>query len=104
MLNVVLLSVVAPAQAILMFASKAGAYLSEAPPKWSTLGQAPHLTHDRLTRLERLARDKLSSLFDPFVNYKLKKVISLTLVHEKIYKLNEIEITLTLFRIMISFR
>jgi hypothetical protein len=38
MLSVVMLSVVAPEQPILMFGSKAGAYLSEAPTKWSTLG------------------------------------------------------------------
>ncbi len=46
----------------LMFAVKAGAYLSKAPFRCSTLGQDPGLTHKHQTRLERLASDKHSSL------------------------------------------
>ncbi len=52
---------------------KAGAYPSEAPFKCSTLGQAPGLAHEHSTRLERLAKDKHSSLLRKSVNYVRKK-------------------------------
>ncbi len=39
----------------------------------SPLGQALGLTHKHLTRLERLARDKPSSLLRIFINYGRKK-------------------------------
>jgi len=45
-----------------MFAGKAGAYPSEAPFRFSTLGEAPGLAQRQETRLERLARDKHSQL------------------------------------------
>ncbi len=47
-----------PFQPSLMFAVKAGAYLTEAPFRCSTLGQAPDLTHKHQTRLERLAKQE----------------------------------------------
>ncbi len=49
-----------PFQPSLVFASKARAYLSEAPFTYSTLeyGYAPSLTNKHKTRLERLAREK----------------------------------------------
>ncbi len=40
----------------------------------STLGQAPGLTHKHQTRLERLAKDKHSTLFKKFVTYGRKKI------------------------------
>ncbi len=49
-----------------MFASKAGAYPSEAP-----FESAPGLTHKHCTRLERLVRVKHSSLLQKFkVGYR----------------------------------
>ena len=39
------------------------------PGRCSSLGQAPGLTHKHQTRLERLARDKHSSLLQKSVNY-----------------------------------
>ncbi len=39
----------------------------------SSLGYAPGLAHKHQTRLERLARDKHSSLLRSFTNYRLKK-------------------------------
>ncbi len=50
-----------------MFAGKAGAYLSEAPFRCSTLGLAPGLTQ---TKQERLARDKQAGSLRKFVNYR----------------------------------
>ncbi len=47
-----------PLQPSLVFAGKAGAYPSEAPFRYSTLGQATGLTYKHQTRLKRLARDK----------------------------------------------
>jgi hypothetical protein len=52
-----------------MFVSKAGAYPNEAPFRCSTLGHAPGLTNNH-TMLERLAREKHSSLLQTFRNYK----------------------------------
>ncbi len=54
----------------------AGAYPSEAPFRCSTLGQAPGLTDKHYTRLERLAKDKHSSLLRKSVNYGHKKFYS----------------------------
>jgi hypothetical protein len=47
----------------LILAGKAEAYVSEALFRYSTLGQAPSLTHKLYTRLEMLGGDKHSSLF-----------------------------------------
>ncbi len=43
----------------------------------STLGQAPGLTHKHQNRLERLGKDKHSSLVRKFVNYGRKKFYSI---------------------------
>jgi hypothetical protein len=58
-----------------MFADKAEAYLREAPFKCSTLGQTPGLTPKHKARLERLSRDKRSSLLQKIVTYGHKKVL-----------------------------
>jgi hypothetical protein len=50
-----------------------GVYPSEAPFRFSCLGYSPGLTHKYLTRLEKLARDKHSSLLQKSVNYDHKK-------------------------------
>jgi hypothetical protein len=55
-----------------MFSSKAVAYTSKAPFRRFTLELAP-CTHKHATRLERLARDKHSSLLRKFVIYGRKK-------------------------------
>ncbi len=47
--------------------------MNEVPCRCSTLGQASRLTRKHQTRLERLARDKLSSLLRRSVNYGQKK-------------------------------
>jgi hypothetical protein len=47
---------------VLMSVGKAGAYPSEAPFSCSILELAPGLTHKHRIRLERLARDKRSSV------------------------------------------
>ncbi len=52
------------------------AYPSEAPFRCSTPGQAPGLTRTHQTRLERLARDKHSSLLQRSVNYGRKRFYS----------------------------
>ena len=52
---------------------QAGAYLSEAPFRCSTLGQARSHTHKHQTRLKRLPRDKHSSLLGKSVNYGRNK-------------------------------
>ncbi len=62
-------------QRSLMFPSKAGAYLSEASFRDSTLGQAPGLIHQHYTGLERPARNQHSSLFCPFVSQEENKVL-----------------------------
>ncbi len=60
-----------------MFVSKAGAYLSG--PSFSDffLEQSTRLARRHLTRLEKLARDKRSSLLRRFVNYVLKFFMTL---------------------------
>jgi hypothetical protein len=60
-------------QPSLMFAGKAGAYPCEAHFRCSTLGYAPGLTHKHKTRLQRLARDKYSSLLSKGVTNNRKK-------------------------------
>ncbi len=55
------------------FEGKAGAYPSETPLRCTTLGWASSLTHNQMTRLERLARDKHFSLLRKFVIYGRKK-------------------------------
>ncbi len=54
--------------ACVLIVGKAGTYLSEALSRCSTLEQAPGLTHNHQTRLERLARNKQSHLLRKFVN------------------------------------
>jgi hypothetical protein len=49
---------VRPFQPSLMFASRAGAYPSEAPFTGSTLGYSPGLIHKHLTRLGRPTWEK----------------------------------------------
>ncbi len=46
--------------------------MSEAPFRYSTLGQAPGLTHKHQPMLERLAGDKHSSLLRKSINYGRK--------------------------------
>jgi hypothetical protein len=55
-----------------MFARYMGAYSSETTFTCSTLGYATGLTHKHQTRLERLAKDKHSSLLRTLVNYGRK--------------------------------
>ena len=62
-----------PFQPSLMNADKAKAYLSEAPFRCST----PGLTCNHYTRLEKLARDKHSSLLQKSVIYRQKSFITL---------------------------
>jgi hypothetical protein len=50
-----------------------GAYPSEAPFRYSPLGQAASLAHKHYPRLEMLARVIHSSLLRKFVNYGRKK-------------------------------
>ncbi len=45
-----------------MFASKAGAYLSEAPLRCSNIELAPGLTHKHKAKLDKPARNKHFSL------------------------------------------
>ncbi len=65
-----------PFQPSLMSAGKAGAYMSEAPFRCYTLGQALGLTHEQQTRLERLAKDKHSNPLPKYINYDGKKFYS----------------------------
>jgi hypothetical protein len=55
-----------------MFASRAGAYLSE--------GWAHDLTHKHETRLESPVRDEYFSLLRTFVNYGCKNFITLAII------------------------
>jgi len=57
-----------PFQSSLMFAGKAGAYLSEAPFRY-----APGLKYKHKTRLERPDWDKHAGLLQTFVNDRSKK-------------------------------
>ena len=57
-----------------MFVRKAGAYASGVPEISSLYRKALGLIHKHLTRLEKLARDKRSSLLRTFVNYGHKKL------------------------------
>ncbi len=61
-----------------MFGSKAGAYPSEAPFRFFTLVWAPGLTNKYLTRLERFAKDKHSTLLRIFKNYDRKKFYNIS--------------------------
>ncbi len=45
----------------------------------STLGFVPGLTHKHQIRLEKLVKDKYTSLLQKIVNYGLKKFITLAL-------------------------
>jgi hypothetical protein len=56
-----------------MLVGKEGVYPIEEPFRGSTIGSAPGLDHKKLTRLERLARDKHSSVLQKFVTYGCKK-------------------------------
>ncbi len=61
-----------PFQPSLMFAGKAGAYLSGASEKCFTR-VCSGITRKHKTRLERLARDKRSCLLQKLINYGCKK-------------------------------
>jgi hypothetical protein len=61
-----------PFQFSLIFAVKAGAYPSEAPLQVLLSTVAPGLTHKHWARLERLAKDKHSSLLQKSINYGRK--------------------------------
>ncbi len=63
-------------QPSLMFAGKAEAYLSEVTLRCSTLGETPGFTHKHQTRLEKLARDKYTTLLQTFINYGQKSFIT----------------------------
>ncbi len=52
-------------------------YPSKAPFRCSTLGSAPGLTSKHKARLERLARDKRSSLLQKFVTYGRKQLYNI---------------------------
>jgi hypothetical protein len=56
-----------------MFVGKAEDHPIEESFRCSALGQAPGLALKQKTRLERLARDKNSSLLRKFVNYGREK-------------------------------
>ncbi len=60
-------------QPSLMFASKAGAYTSKTPFRYTTLGWGPGLINKRRIRLERPARDKYSNLLRTIINYDCKR-------------------------------
>jgi hypothetical protein len=55
-----------------IFVSESGAYISETPFRCSTLGQAPCLAPKHWTKLERLARDKHTSLLRTLIRYVLE--------------------------------
>ncbi len=61
-------------QPSLMFVSKAKAYPSKTPFRFSLLGQTSGLTHKHWPMLERPAMDKHFSLLRTLVNYERKKV------------------------------
>ncbi len=58
-----------PFKPSLMFVGKTGTYPSETHLVCSTLGQAAGLIHKNYSRLEKLAKDKHSSLLRKFINY-----------------------------------
>jgi hypothetical protein len=60
-----------------MFESEAGAYPSEAPSKGSTLVGGSLFYSQTLTRLERPARDKHSSLLQTYIEYGCKIFIAI---------------------------
>ncbi len=57
----------------LLFVDKVITYLIEEPLRCSSLEKAPGLAHKHQTKLERLAKNKHSSLLRKFVNYEEKK-------------------------------
>ncbi len=61
-------------QPTLMLVGKSKTFPSQEPFTCSALGQAPGLAHKQQTRLDRLARDKVSSLLQKLVNYDRKKL------------------------------
>ncbi len=63
-------------QPSLMFVDKAGAYPSEVKHIYGALLEGRLLTLLANTRLEKLARDKLSSLLPKFVNCRQKSFIT----------------------------
>ncbi len=62
-----------PFQPSLRFAGKARVSQSKVSFRCCTLGQAPDLTYLYQTKLEKLAKDKRSSLLEKFVYYGRKK-------------------------------
>jgi hypothetical protein len=64
-------------QPSIIFVSKTRAYPRRVPFSCSILGSGPCLTHKHWIRLERLARDKHSSLLRNFVDYWRKNLTTL---------------------------
>ncbi len=62
-----------PLQPCLMFEGEAGAYPRMGQMKCASPGEAPRLTYQHWTILERSIRDEHCSLFQTFVNYGRKK-------------------------------
>jgi hypothetical protein len=60
-----------------MFVRKVGAYPSGVPKGSSLYSKALGLFHKHSTRLERLARDKHTSLLRTFANYGRKSFVTL---------------------------
>jgi hypothetical protein len=56
--------------------SKAGATLTGAPFRCSTIGLAPVLTCKHEITVDRLTKDKQSGLFGSFINYAHKRLIT----------------------------
>jgi hypothetical protein len=78
-------------QPSLMFVGKPGAYPIEEPFRCCTLGKAPSLAHKQQTWLERIARDKHSSLLQKFVTYGRKEFYNISsrgLYHKTYYGRN----------------
>jgi hypothetical protein len=88
-----------PFQRSLMIAGKARVYPSEAPCRCSTKEKAPGLTHKHVTRLERLTRDKHSSLLRKFVNYGRNKFYDTGPAH-KCWNVNDEKTFLSLYSLL----
>jgi hypothetical protein len=78
-----------------MYVGQAVTYPSEALFRFFTLWQAPGLAHKHYIRMERLDRDKHSSLLQKFVNYKQKKVYNIG-PRGGFFKISHINLTIIL--------
>jgi len=74
-----------PSQLSIMFASRARAYLSEAFARSFSLGKLG-LVHKHLTRPERYARKKRSSLLGIFVNFSIKSYVKPVISYREFFK------------------